>query len=1351
MIRVMLFDRYDQPIGELSEHEVFALDRVEQVNGEHSLTITTTRVLEQGWRVLTQDARGKWREHVVYGTDAAHATGEQPFGDYYCVWSLQHDLMGTRISRMPGVQTPVAASLALGYAIEGTARWQVGTVTNTATGGASMYDTNGWDAISILVKNWGGEVDATIEVGTGGITARKVDLYAQQGDQTAKRRFDFGADLKSVRRKIADGPLYCRITPRGMGEETDSGGYGRKVTIESVNDGKDYLENAAMKDLAKLPDGNGGWEYPTLEVENADCDTPAKLLAWAQTVVEDYTTPKITYGIDVLQLAKEGVDMHGVSLGDAIHVVDRKFGGLRVSGRVMAMRVNMLDEADAELTVGDITNGFIDILGGFDSRINAVTSTVQAINGGTMSTANYLSRLIDRINAEVNGSGGYTYITEGQGIRCYNKAVADPLDGTDADSVVEIKGGTIRIANSKTAQGQWDWKSLFQSGRIATDIVVGARLISGSIGNANGDNYWDLDNNLIKLGPTVLLDDTSIEDALAAIDAAITETDVQYRYSDSATELTGDYTWQTSSLPWVNGRYIWTRTKTVKTTGTSYSAPVCLTGAKGESVTVSSIQYGTSASASTEPSSWSTTAPTVTKGQWLWVKTTYSDGSTTTAKSYAGTDGQDGASVYVQSSTKTGGTTTLVLTDGTTSTTITIDDGEDGSNGTPGANGYVHIAWATSADGSQGFSTSDSANKTYIGVYTDNTSADSQTYSDYSWSLIKGADGANGYNTASVLLYQRAASSPSKPSSSLTYTFSTHALSGTLGNWSTGVPSGTDPCWVIAATATSTGATDTIASSEWTSPVKLVENGANGTNGTNGTNGADGLNQATVFLYQRAASQPSKPSSSVTYTFATGALSSTPSGWSRSVPASNGNPCWVTTAVAISTGATDSIASTDWATPTKMVEDGADGADGADGSDGVGIASIVEQYYLSSSNTTQVDGSWSNTQPAWSPNHYIWTRSYITWEDNTTDTTTPVLAGGLNSANEEAAKANAVVRTYNSGVLLCRQGNTVGALVNASGSFDIVSVSWVGNVPTAGASLATFGTTTYIGNGTHGIEITDQLIALELESERAFEVGYTPASGGSAYNWYMLMDFMTGMFRCKTSGYNQPRQLSTEGYPLVFLDGSTPKYWNGTAYAAQTVNKMTIGSRASGTEANYSFSFGQSNVVSGNDSAAFGKGLIAQDTVQTVLGIANVAKNGPLLIIGNGMTEGPYRSNVFEVNYDGGAWLSGTLTQTSDKRLKKHIAYLGEDAVRFIRKLKPVLFSRKKVKQLGFYAQDVQDADEWGSSLVTSTESDDRLGFETLCLEYTSIIAPLVAYAQSLEQRIEQLEARVAALEGSDE
>ena len=66
-------------------------------------------------------------------------------------------------------------------------------------------------------------------------------------------------------------------------------------------------------------------------------------------------------------------------------------------------------------------------------------------------------------------------------------------------------------------------------------------------------------------------------------------------------------------------------------------------------------------------------------------------------------------------------------------------DGPQGIPGKPGADGrtpYFHRAWANSADGRDGFSTTDSSNKRYLGTLTDFTEADSQNPELYKWTAL---------------------------------------------------------------------------------------------------------------------------------------------------------------------------------------------------------------------------------------------------------------------------------------------------------------------------------------------------------------------------------------------------------------------------------------------------------------------------------------------------------------------------------------------------------------------------------------------------------------------------------------
>lgn len=78
------------------------------------------------------------------------------------------------------------------------------------------------------------------------------------------------------------------------------------------------------------------------------------------------------------------------------------------------------------------------------------------------------------------------------------------------------------------------------------------------------------------------------------------------------------------------------------------------------------------------------------------------------------------------------------------------DNGKDGADGIPGKNGengetsYVHFAYATSADGKTGFSTTDTVGKTYMGQYADFEKADSEDPTKYRWSKFQGPQGPQG-------------------------------------------------------------------------------------------------------------------------------------------------------------------------------------------------------------------------------------------------------------------------------------------------------------------------------------------------------------------------------------------------------------------------------------------------------------------------------------------------------------------------------------------------------------------------------------------------------------------------------
>lgn len=227
-------------------------------------------------------------------------------------------------------------------------------------------------------------------------------------------------------------------------------------------------------------------------------------------------------------------------------------------------------------------------------------------------------------------------------------------------------------------------------------------------------------------------------------------------------------------------------------------------GADGRGIAkIVELYYLSSSNTALANGAWVETAPTPKEGYWIWTKTRihYTTGEQLETQPICvtgnkgdrgerglqglqgkdgtnglpGRDGKDGKTSYTHiayADTATGGGFSqspagkayigmyvdFVQTDSTNPkkyawSLIKGADGKNGLNGKdgvpgkPGADGrtpYLHIAYANSQDGTQGFSVSVSEGKYYIGTYTDYTQADSTDPTKYSWSRIKGDKGDKG-------------------------------------------------------------------------------------------------------------------------------------------------------------------------------------------------------------------------------------------------------------------------------------------------------------------------------------------------------------------------------------------------------------------------------------------------------------------------------------------------------------------------------------------------------------------------------------------------------------------------------
>lgn len=328
------------------------------------------------------------------------------------------------------------------------------------------------------------------------------------------------------------------------------------------------------------------------------------------------------------------------------------------------------------------------------------------------------------------------------------------------------------------------------------------------------------------------------------------------------------------------------------------------------------------------------------------------------------------------------------------------DDGEDGADGVPGNDGadgetsYLHMAYATSADGKTGFSTTNAVDKTYIGQYVDFVKADSTDPAKYRWSKFqgpkgdqgiqgpKGADGKDGKTTYFHIKY----SAVSNPTSASQMTETPSKYIGTYVDFTQ---------------------TDSDDPKKYSWQQLEGSQGPQGKQGISGINGADGK---TSYLHIKYSNDGGK-----TFTGNSG----------------EDIGSYIGTCVDYAKDDPTSVGAYKWA---KIK--GETGAKGEKGDTGKGVKSTAVTYQVSSLGTAIPAGTWSSSIPSASAGQYLWTRTVITYTDNTTSTIYSVSRMGTNGTNG----ANGT------------DGKSIGSVVNY----------YLATVSSSGVTAATGGWTTTV-------------------------------------------------------------------------------------------------------------------------------------------------------------------------------------------------------------------------------------------------------------------------------------------------
>lgn len=231
--------------------------------------------------------------------------------------------------------------------------WQLGYVdTDLPNINTNFYYISRLEALSKLIEVTGAEVRFRIEISGNKIIAKRMDLYKKLGTFKGKR-FAYGSNLLEIIKEEDTSELYTALVGRGKGEETETGGFGRRITFADVAWSKASGKPADKplgQEFIELPEMTAYYGYPDGEprtgiVEFGDIEEPELLLKATYERLVETSRPQVQF--------KAKVQTTGdMQLGEEVAII-RSDLGFRYKTRVFRVKRDYLNNMFTEVELGD--------------------------------------------------------------------------------------------------------------------------------------------------------------------------------------------------------------------------------------------------------------------------------------------------------------------------------------------------------------------------------------------------------------------------------------------------------------------------------------------------------------------------------------------------------------------------------------------------------------------------------------------------------------------------------------------------------------------------------------------------------------------------------------------------------------------------------------------------------------------------------------------------------------------------------------------------------------------------------------------------------------------------------------
>lgn len=520
----------DRVTGELTKLSPLKAQHIEEINGENTLHLTVDTKVNKYDTVIFKDRLGFWQEFIVQGI-----TEDRELSNLYLEHS-SYELHNNIVrDKRPVTQSP---SYILGQILEDSTRWTAGTSDIGGTFDMNFYYVSVYEALKMITEKTGGELEFVFTVEDNQVVGRTINLVSALGEDRG-RIFSYSKDMLGVNKSINDDIITAMIG-RGMGEQISETGYGRRITFIDLDKpdspiGVDYVENTAAKEAFGLYSGGVATNRMGFALFD-EIDDPEELYLETKKLLEIQSQPNVTYEVGVLLLSNPD---EGVAKGDIIHVFDNDFGGekLTLHGRILKINHDILKPENSEVIIGNVVKDLSEFQKKTDEQLSNFRSKskiwdrASAFSNDNTLQASYISGLLAHWNELANMAGGFTYTLDGQGTVTYDR----PID-QNPTKVVQIVGGTIRIANSKTPEDEWEWRTVINADGISGQEILAESITANQLRSDVGANL-DISSN-----EAITINISAIEDAENQITEltnawTFSETETLRRYGELVTKV----------------------------------------------------------------------------------------------------------------------------------------------------------------------------------------------------------------------------------------------------------------------------------------------------------------------------------------------------------------------------------------------------------------------------------------------------------------------------------------------------------------------------------------------------------------------------------------------------------------------------------------------------------------------------------------------------------------------------------------------------------------------------------------------------------------------------------------------